>query len=507
MTERYLILGAGRAGVSAAEALLDCVEPSRIRIWDAHVGPETATRTATLAEAGVAVELGDWRPEWLRDPTPSAVVKSPGIPATHPAVQAALTAGLDVLDELELGVRLGCSPLVAVTGTDGKSTVCALLARALESSGETVTVAGNTEFGPPLTGARGRAGQLVVEASSYQLEFCSGPFSRLAVLTNLTTEHLHRHGTMREYGWAKRRLFLGKQPVPLAVLNVDSPYGLRLAAELSSAGTTVRTFGTIADADYRVAGATWDVHRATIQIQTPRRSLELETRLPGWHNAENVAAALAACDLLGMSTDTSLPAVSSMAGVPGRWEAVDAGQEFDVIVDFAHTPAGLERLLTTARHVVERRPGARVRLVLCAAGTHNPAKRRPFGEIASRLADAVILTEGNGRGEPAAEVIAQIQQGWRDGGAEAIVVPDRRQAIRRALRSASSGDLVLIMGRGAMPTLYSNLAGGGRPFDDRVVARLELSQVTAHDQPVAARTQEVILPLNRGESKTGVKAD
>jgi UDP-N-acetylmuramyl tripeptide synthase len=471
----YLVVGCGRAGVSAAMALATRVSPSEIRVWDAHDGSETRRRRVQLASCGVSVELGPWRQELLQGVTSGTVVKSPGVPADCEPVRDALTRGITVLDELELGYRLSRRQLIAVTGTDGKSTVCALLARALGGEDGPLPVAGNTEFGPPLSSLAAAGGPAIIETSSYQLEFCAEPFARLAVLTNLTVEHLHRHRTMSDYGASKRRLFIGgARTVPLAVINVDSTFGLRLARDLSVAGATVATFGSTKRAQYRVLKATWGAAGARLWVRTPSESvLGLSTQLPGWHNAENITAALAACDLLGLARRDSLPALKTMPGVPGRWEGVDCDQPFDVVVDFAHTAAGLRQTLLTARHIVAARNTA-VHLVLCAGGANNPAKRRPLGAVASELADRVIITEGNGRGEPPETVIAGLLAGWREARPRPEVITERRAAIRRALADALPGDVVILMGRGAMPTLLSDRSGGGAAFDDRSVAREEL---------------------------------
>lgn len=468
----YLVVGCGRAGFGAVEALSAHTRSSAIRVWDASDGPETQRRGAVLAGRGIRVDLGSWRPDMFERPRPGTLIKSPGVPADSPAIRAALAARVPVIDELALGARLSRRSLVAVTGTDGKSTVCELLARAIGGAEGPLMIAGNTEFGPPLSAA-GRSGRpIVVEASSYQLEFCEGPFAELAVLTNVTEEHLHRHGTMRAYTAAKRRLFLGEgRHIARAAVNVDSEFGRALARELSDAGTAVARFGSGPAAQWRVLEANWDVGRSSLRLATPSGAVHVSTLLPGWHNAENVAAALAACDLLELTRADALAAIEATPGVRGRWERVDCGQPFDVVVDFAHTPAGLRHVLQTARRVVTER-GGQVHLMLCAGGANNPGKRRPLGEIASRLADRVIVTEGNGRGEPRERVIAGLLAGWGSAVAPEIV-PDRRRAIRAALNGARPGDVVILMGRGAMPRLLTDASGGGPVFDDRRVAEEE----------------------------------
>jgi UDP-N-acetylmuramoyl-L-alanyl-D-glutamate--2,6-diaminopimelate ligase len=343
----------------------------------------------------------------------------------------------------------------------------------------------------------------VVEASSYQLEFTDGPLGELAVLTNLTVDHLHRHGTMEAYGAVKRRLFdLGTTVVPRAVINVDGDFGAALADHLRAAGAAVATFGARPRADYRVIAARWDASISEVRLATPAGRLELHIRLPGHHNAENAAAALAACDLLALTRARTIAALESTPGVPGRWERIDHGQPFEVVVDFGHTLAGIRQALVTARHVAGAR-GGRVHLVLGGAGNNNASKRRPLMAILGELADSVILTEGNGRGESLADVVADLMSGWPAGRSAPPLVHDRRLAIRRALRDARPGDVVVILGRGAMPRLLSHSSGDGPRFDDRQVAGEELARLvggrgaseSAFEHQAIAAGSEVVLDL------------
>ncbi len=520
----YLVLGCARAGFSAARALRERRPEAAIMAWDAHDGPANRRRGDRLRQLGVEVRFGPWRPELLSSLQPATVIKSPGLAADSAPVQEALERGITVMDELELGRRLTRRRLLTVTGTDGKSTVSALLAAALGGDGGPVPVAGNTEFGPPLSGIARDGGPVVVEASSYQLEFTDGPLGELAVLTNLTVDHLHRHGTMAAYGAVKRRLFLdGGAVVSRAVVNVDGDFGAWLAADLHAAGAAVATFGSATDADYRVLEARWDAIAGDVRVATPTGELSLHTRLPGRHNAENVAAALAAGDLLALPRARTIAVLESMPGVPGRWERIDRGQPFDVVVDFAHTLAGIRQALVTARHVTEARDGhgrsghgrgARVHLVLGAAGNNNPAKRRPLMAILGELADRVVLTEGNGRGEPLDDVVADLMSGWPAHRPAPPLVPDRRQAIRRALADAEAGDVVMIIGRGVMPRLLSHASGDGARFDDREVAGEELvrlcrdvsrSASVFEHQAIAPRPQIVLDLIDDLEAEVGVQ--
>jgi len=377
-----------------------------------------------------------------------------------------------VLDELELGWRMSASPMIAITGTNGKSTVAALVVEALSASGRDVRLAGNTEFGSPLSVvARERADWHVCEVSSFQLEGCPGLLPEVAVLTNITREHLSRHRTMASYADAKRRLFVRSAGIaPCAVVGVDDRYGAALARELEDAGTRVARVGRSGEADYRVVAARWDMRRAELRVATPCGESTLEARLPGMHNALNVATALAVADAVGIERATSTRAIAGCAGPPGRFERVDEGQGFEVIVDFAHTPDAVDHLLRTVRTAL--RPGRRLLTVLGLAGPSEPSARRTMGAIARALSDELVLTTSGYRGQPRMTALAELLEGARAiGGGRLDVVLDRRKALERALGSARSGDAVVIPGRGAFTEITVDSRGGTIPFDDRAATR------------------------------------
>jgi UDP-N-acetylmuramoylalanine-D-glutamate ligase len=468
----FLVLGLGRAGAAAATAL--AARGEHVALWTPVPTPTAAERAAELEAAGVRVAVGPWDGDLRGART---VVKSPGVPFDDPAILAARAAGTAVMDELELGRRLTARPLVPVTGTDGKSTVSTALAAALGAP-----LAGNAEFGVPLSALPPGDGPAVVECSSFQLEGCDGPLGEIAVLTNLSEDHLHRHGSIDAYAAAKRRLFTHCGAiVARAVVNVDGAPGQALATDLAAAGATVArvsadpgaTPARVTPADYRVRTAEWDAATARVLLATPDGDVEVATRLPGPHNAVNAATVLATCDLLELPRARTLSALAAFPGVPGRWDRVDAGQPFDVVVDFAHTVAGLRAVLATARAVLASRKG-RLLLVLSAGGGTDPRKRTEFGRLGAEHADVFILTEGSNRGEPLEQVLAAIAAGAGDA---VRLMPRRREAMAAALAQARPGDLVLIAGRGAMPRLLIDLAGNGPLFDDRTVAREELARV------------------------------
>jgi UDP-N-acetylmuramoyl-L-alanyl-D-glutamate--2,6-diaminopimelate ligase len=264
----------------------------------------------------------------------------------------------------------------------------------------------------------------------------------------LTHEHLDFHADMEDYFQAKRRLFVEGRP-PAAV-NVGDDYGRRLAAELPDA----LTFGLAADAE--LGPAVLD---------------EVELKLRGRFNVENALAAFAAARLLGVEDGAIVRGLESVRGVPGRFEAIDEGQPFEVIVDYAHKPYALETLLRSVRELA---PNGRVICVFGCGGDRDREKRPQMGKLASELADVVIVTNDNPRSEAPEEIIAQIV-----GGAvtDVEVQPDRACAIRRAIELAGDGDVVLIAGKGAEQG--QEFAGRTVPFDDRETAREALRTLGA----------------------------
>ena len=289
-------------------------------------------------------------------------IKSPGIGLDHPLLEAARGKGILVIDELELGWRLSTSPVVAVTGTNGKSTTVALVEAALRAGGRRPTVAGNVEAdqGVPLSAVPpDHDGWVVAEVSSYQAEGSPEFLPSAAVLTNLTEDHLRRHGSMTEYAAAKRRVFVrGDRSVELAVLNADDAFGASLAVEVSERGGRVLTYGFNGARDYRLSSLRSTLLEGLVGVDTPSGQVRIETGLPGPHNAANVAAALALADGLGLAREPTLAALASAPPVPGRFEPIELSRPFDVIVDFAHSPDGVRQVLRTARELVAERRGA-----------------------------------------------------------------------------------------------------------------------------------------------------
>lgn len=446
--------------------------PGSVLVWDAAANAPQRNRARELRVAGVEVRLGGDGLDSLEGA--HTVVRSPGVRVDVPVVVAALRRGMAVIDELELGWHLVPAPTIGVTGSNGKSTTSALCLQLLAAHGLEPVLAGNTEFGPPLSEvALGEVPRSVVaEVSSFQAELAHDLSPDAAVFTNLTPDHLNRHGGMAPYRAAKRRLFVrGDWCVPFASLNQDDEFGRQLAEEVRERGGEVRTYGFGEDADYRIVECNWGLRQADLALATPDGSLQMQTRLPGRHNAANVTAALALADGIGLPREATLAALANAEPVPGRFELVEVERPFDVIVDFGYTPGSVTSALQAARELGSAR-GGRLLSVLALVGRAGVAIGREVGAAARELSDHLILSASSYVGEPRLKNLAEALAGARavTGGSLEIVI-DRREAIAAALAQAEPGDLVMIQGRGATAREATDRRGGFRELDDRQIVR------------------------------------
>jgi UDP-N-acetylmuramoyl-L-alanyl-D-glutamate--2,6-diaminopimelate ligase len=262
---------------------------------------------------------------------------------------------------------------------------------------------------------------------------------------------------MERYYLAKRRLF--EAPGAPSVVNVDDDYGRRLAGEIDGA----TTYAIDRDANYRATDVRFDPAGSSFTCETPDGPLEIDTRLPGLFNVQNALAAIAAARALGVEPEAIRRGLAGADRVPGRFEPVDEGQDFTVLVDYAHTPEALENVLRAARELTT----GRLHVVFGAGGDRDRAKRPLMGRAASQLADRVIVTSDNPRSEDPEAIVDEVL-GGTSGDAEREV--DRRRAIARAVESARRGDVVVIAGKGHEQG--QEFEGGRKePFDDVTVVR------------------------------------
>ena len=378
---------------------------------------------------------------------------------------------------------------VGVTGTNGKTTTAFLVRALLDAAGRqsgllgTVkSVIGGIEHEVLRTTPEAidlqrtfrdmlDAGDqaCVMEVSSHALTLhrADAIHFAAAIFTNLTQDHLDFHETMEEYYAAKRRLFTDLAPAH-AIVNVDDPYGARLAAEL---GTAV-TFALDNEASYRADALQTGLDGSQFTVTAPDGVFELSSPLSGRFNVSNVLGAFAAARSLGIDADVAIAAIAAAGQVPGRFQSVNEGQDFAVLVDYAHTPDSLENVLRAARGVTE----GRLHVVFGCGGDRDRGKRPLMGEIAARLADRVIVTSDNPRSEDPAAIIDEILVG---SGEEVEHEVDRRVAIDQAISTASAGDVVVIAGKGHEQG--QEFEGGRKiPFDDVTVAREILRGTASH---------------------------
>ena len=303
----------------------------------------------------------------------------------------------------------------------------------------------------------------VLEVSSHGLQLLrlEGTELAVAVFTNLSRDHLDFHRDMEDYFLNKRKLFTRYlRPNGTAVVCIDDAYGERLASELSS---RVLTYGLSDTADISIREVDASLAGVRLAFREGQVSHEITSPLLGRYNALNLVAAFAAVRALGFATEEVLETIEQIAGAPGRFERVDVGLPFDIVVDYAHTDDALRKVLEAARELTR----GKLWVVFGCGGERDRTKRPLMGDVAARLADRVVLTSDNPRREDPEAIIREIQLGVKDAGVE--IEPDRRRAIALALTGASPGDLVVIAGKGHEP--YQIVGDDVVSFDDRDAVR------------------------------------
>ncbi len=376
--------------------------------------------------------------------------------------------------------RLLC---VGVTGTNGKTTTTYFLRAILEATGRKVGLLGTVAYDllarslpapnttPDAVALQGHLRELldagadacVMEVSSHALDQSRvrGIAYDAAVFTNLTPEHLDYHADLDAYREAKARLFDGLAPGAVAALCAEDPSARRMGERTRA---SVLRYGISPDASVRAEGIEPGLDGIRFRLLARGRSAPIALRMPGLHNVLNALGASAAALGLGVPIETVAQGLAGVGGVPGRLERVDAGSPFRVVVDYAHTDASLEAVLSGLRPLVK----GRLLVVFGCGGDRDRTKRPRMGAVAARHADLLYLTSDNPRSERPLRILEEIRSGV--GRADGVVLePDRGAAIHASIRAARRGDLVLIAGKG-----HERVQIVGReirPFDDREVAR------------------------------------
>jgi UDP-N-acetylmuramoyl-L-alanyl-D-glutamate--2,6-diaminopimelate ligase len=381
--------------------------------------------------------------------------------------------------------------LVAVTGTNGKTTTTSLIDAIVKASGAKTGLFGTIAYHTPLgdypapnttpesvdlqgflaeiRDAGGRFG--VLEASSHSLAMNRlwGCHFAAAVFTNLTREHMDYHKTFDDYFAAKKCLFegTGAGAPDVVVINTDDEYGKRL---IGLAKKSV-TYGLESDADITTKKFQLTFSGLVFTAQTPNGKVQVASPLVGRINVYNILAAIGAAQALGFSTEIIEAGIRNLESVSGRFQRIDLGQPYFVVVDYAHTDDALENLIRTAR---ELNPKGRIITLFGCGGGKDRTKRPVMGEVTGRLSDLTILSSDNPRTEDPLKIISDIIVGLQKTSGKYLIEPDREKAIGVAMDEARAGDIVLLAGKGHEN--YQILADRTLEFDDRDMARRALRE-------------------------------
>ena len=474
--ERHGDLDVPVTGISLSTAR---TEPGDLYAALAGTRAHGADFTAQALEAGAVAVLTD----------PAGLDRVP--PGTPVLVVPDPRRVLGMLAATIYGDPAATLRVIGVTGTQGKTTTTRLLEQGLTASGVTSAVVGTvgtriagqdvkteltTPEAPDLHGlfavmVEHEVDTCAMEVSSHALVLgrVDGVVFDVATFLNLGRDHLDFHSDVDDYFAAKASLFTpGRAAVGLT--NVDDEFGRRLLDVATIPMSTYSSAGR--DADWRATDVELSPAGATFTVLGPDVEVRAGVGLPGEFSVSNTVAAIASAALAGLDPQRVADGIAGVDGVPGRLEQVSRGQDFTVVVDYAHKPDALEAVLAALRPLTS----GRVLVVIGAGGDRDTIKRPVMGEIAAKAADLVVVTDDNPRSEDPAAIRAAVLDGTRGGTAEVLEVGDRRLAIREAVRRARPGDVVLIAGKGH--ETGQHVGSVVHPFDDRVVAAEEIEAAT-----------------------------
>jgi len=387
--------------------------------------------------------------------------------------------------------------LVAVTGTNGKTTTTSLVDSIIKVSGAKTGLFGTIAYHTPLgdypapnttpesvdlqgflaeiRDAGGRYAVLEASSHSLAMDRLWGCHFAAAVFTNLTRDHMDYHKNFDDYFAAKLRLFqgTGAGAPDAAVINVDDAYGKRLVGLTKNAVT----YGLESAAQLTTKKFQLTFSGLSFTAQTPNGKVQVESPLVGRINVYNILAAIGAAQALGPSNEVIETGIRNLKSVSGRFQPIDLGQPFAVIIDYAHTDDALENLIRTAR---ELNPKGRIITLFGCGGGKDRTKRPVMGEVSGRLSDLTILSSDNPKMEDPLKIISDVVVGLQKTSGKYAIEPDRERAIRLAIDEARSGDMILLAGKGHEN--YQIVGDQTLPFDDREVARQALRE-RGYDQP------------------------
>jgi UDP-N-acetylmuramoyl-L-alanyl-D-glutamate--2,6-diaminopimelate ligase len=424
----------------------------------------------------------------------SAVLAERELPLNVPVIVVKDTArAMAVLADAFYGQPSHHLHMIGITGTNGKTTTSHIIEKIFSDAGQKTGLIGTmyTKIGEQIYEVKNttpesltlqktlkkmvdqQVDSAVMEVSSHALVYgrVHGTDFNVAVFTNLTQDHLDYHKTMEEYRKAKALLFsqLGnafnhKQP-KFAVLNADDHASEEFSL-LTSAH--ILTYGIDNHADLKATNITMTASGTSFELVSPVGIHKVNIQLIGKFSIYNVLASIGAAIVSGIPIDDVIASVESVKGVSGRFEVVDAGQDFSVIVDYAHTPDSLENVLKTVQQFAEKR----VFVVVGCGGDRDRSKRPLMAKIACDYATNAIFTSDNPRSEDPVEIIKDMEEGVKGDVYEVII--DRKDAIRHAVSAAESGDVILIAGKGH--ETYQQIGDRTYDFDDRIIAREALDE-------------------------------
>jgi len=304
----------------------------------------------------------------------------------------------------------------------------------------------------------------VIEVTSHALELSriEGVKLSIAVFTNLSIDHLDFHETMENYLEAKTRLFTRLPTKAAAVINIDDPQSSYLKKRTLC---SILTYGIEGKADIRAKGISLGLKGSSFKVKTPEGDLDINLSLPGRHNVYNALAAIGVSLLLKIPSSAIEEGLERVKNIPGRFERIDEGQDFRVIVDYAHTDDALKKVLTTCRELIKER----IILVFGCGGDRDRSKRPLMGEMAAKYSDYTVITNDNPRSEEPLGIVSSIEVGMKRAAGRYTIILDREEAIKKGIEEAGPGDMVLIAGKGHETT--QTIGTQILPFDDREVAR------------------------------------
>ncbi|MDQ6707228.1 MAG: UDP-N-acetylmuramoyl-L-alanyl-D-glutamate--2,6-diaminopimelate ligase [Acidobacteriota bacterium] len=418
-----------------------------------------------------------------------AVVSDSGMPHDFSAAWVQVEHGRQALAVAARNFYEGLDAricLTGITGTNGKTTTSYLIDAILRAAGKTTALVGTIEYhlgNQILPAVNTTPESLDLYRLLHRLEEIGGTHATMevsshalalgrvyglqfhtAVFTNLTRDHLDFHHTMEDYFAAKQLLFTGAGAAPpaFAAINADDPYGMQIR---TAPETTVLRYGTGADSEVKARHIASSFDGLRFEVQNGKERFNIESKLIGRINVYNILAACCVGLSYRLPVEIIARGIADCAGIPGRFERVDEGQPFVVVVDYSHTDDALRNAILVARGLHPRK----VITLFGCGGDRDRTKRPVMGEVAAELSDLVVLTSDNPRSEDPLQIMNDVMVGLRRKDTRLIVEPDRAEAIRRAIEEAQPGDFVILAGKGH--ETYQVLADKTIPFDDRATAR------------------------------------